>query len=158
MSEPIIPLNPEQRALAAWCTATIRLQDIIQRARTLLDGASPHAGTRGRKNARLLVYEDRAEDLRALLDLPRLDAEQAIAWWEKKHNALGDIAQLRIDARRLAVAVKNLEKISGVEGGPDEPAIDKIEGMAAALIEIARSQDHTIKQLRKQLAALENKD
>ena len=135
---------------AMHCNATLayyHLQHCVQR---LLDNAQIHPATAGKRNARLLIYEDRAEELREVAARELPPAQEAVQFWEDRTQQTEHEAGLHRMAKRLAGVVNRLEAQAGVKPLPNDgtPMDERIEQIASVLIDIVQQQAKEIQRLR----------
>lgn len=153
--QPAAELTELEKATMAWAGLTLAYFELRNRCRALIANAQVHAPTAGKRNARILVFADRLQDLSELLgDAPPPTAAEAVTFWQNREQQTEEVAELRRMSYRLNGIVQRLETQAGIEPREDKtPDLVKLEGMAGALIDIVQQQVRLIGELKGQLNA-----
>jgi len=141
-----------QRATMGWAGLQLQIWELQAAVRELMSAAQAHPPTAGKRNARVLVYEDRLAVLVDLAAKPVPSLEEAVQHWQSRADENAELAELRRMAHRLIGIVRRLEATAGVDSAErTEPDLVKMEGMTGALIQIVEKQAQEIAQLRNRI-------
>lgn len=153
-AQAAVVLAPElktgMQAMLAWAGVSLYLRQVQSALQQLVLRAEVHGPTRGRHNAKALVFADRLQVLADLMQTGPKSHDAAAAWWEERAAQLRELAEL---PRIVAMVEREMG------GTPPEAAdhsnAEKIEGMLCGLLGIVTQQKEMLGQLREQNQRLE---
>jgi len=148
-----VQLNEQEKAMLLWAGTSLHYHTLRSCVERLLDNAQIHPPTQGKRNARLLVYEDRAQELRDMVLNPVQLHQEATEFWEAREQETEITAGLHRMATRLAGVVRRLEAQAGVKPLPNDgtPMDERIEQIATVLIDIVQAQARELTDLKARL-------